>query len=212
MMTESTHTGGHDRLDGHDRLESQSVTVLDGHDYTLSVDEAAAILGKSVETVRRYARSGRLPSMRVQGDRIIEYRFRPDDLQGGHAVIGGQAGSQSVMRAKANGYTDDRLMTASTMERVLAPLLVSVRDALQANERLTRQLTELAAEKGELAGQLAGKDALIVELRRQLAAQVTATAPPNSPELEKPVGQPTPPRRPRSLLGQLAARVAARLG
>jgi hypothetical protein len=86
--------------------------------------------------------------MRVQGDRIIEYRFRPDDLQGGHAVISGQAGSQSVMPAKPDGYTDDRLMTASTMERVITPLLVSVRDALQANERLTRRLTELAAEKG----------------------------------------------------------------
>ncbi len=116
------------------------------------------------------------------------------------------------MPAKADGYTDDRLMTASTMERVIAHLLASVRDALQANERLTRQLTELAAEKGELAGQLAGKDALIVELRRQLAAQVTAIAPPNSPESGEPVGRPTLPRRPRSLLGQLAARVAARLG
>jgi len=161
----------------HDRLGSQSVTLLDGHEYTVSVDDAAILLGKSVETVRRYARSGRLPSMRVQGDRIIEYRFRPDDLQGGHAVIDGQAGNQAGMPTKADGYTDDRLMTASMVEGIIAPLLVSVRDALHVNERLTGQIATLATEKGELAGQLAVKDELIAELRRQLPTRESAPCP-----------------------------------
>jgi len=186
MMTESTHTGSHDRV------SSQPSTVLDGHDYTLSVDDVAAILGKSVETVRRYARSGRLPSMRVQGDRIIEYRFRPDDLQGGQAVTHGQTGSQAGMPAKAGGYTDDRLMTASWAEQVIAPLLARIADTLQANERLTRQVVELASEKGELAGQLKVKDDLIAELRRQLPARES-----------------TP--RPRSALGSLLVALARRL-
>ncbi len=184
MMTESTHTGSHDRVG------SQSSTVLDGHDYTLSVDDAAAILGKSVETVRRYARSGRLPSMRVQGDRIIEYRFRPDDLQGGQAVTGGQAGSQAGMPTKADGYTDDRLTTA--LEPAIVPLLARLADTLQANERLTRQVVELAAEKGELAGQLKAQDALIAELRRQLPPRETTL-------------------RPQSVLGYLIAALARRL-
>ncbi len=187
MMTESTHTGSHDRVG------SQSSTVLDGHDYTLSVDDAAAILGKSVETVRRYARSGRLPSMRVQGDRIIEYRFCPDDLRGGQAVTGGQAGSQAGMPTKADGYTDDRLMTASPIEQAIVPLLARIADTLQANEQLTRQVVELAREKGELAGQLTIKDELIAELRRQLFSRES-----------------TP--RPRSALGYLMAALARRLG
>jgi len=98
MMDGGTQAGSHDRHDRldsqtstHDRLDSQSDTVLDSYDYTASVEDAAEILGKSVETIRRYARTGRLPSMRIQGERIIEYRFRPDDLRGSHAVTGGQA-------------------------------------------------------------------------------------------------------------------------
>ncbi len=166
MTTESTHTGSHDRL------SSQSGTLLDGQDYTLSVEDAAAILGKSVETVRRYARSGRLPSMRVQGERIIEYRFRPDDLQDGQAVAGGQAGSQAGMPTRADGYTDDRFVTAS--EQMLAPLFARLSDALHTNEQLQTQLVHLATEKGELVGQLSVKDELIAELRRQ----VTQMTPP----------------------------------
>jgi len=131
--------------------------------------------------------------MRVQGDRIIEYRFRVDDLQGGQAVTGGQAGSQAGMPTKADGYTDDRLMTASSLEQVIVPLLARIADTLQANERLTRQVVELAAEKGELAGQLKAQDALIAELRRQL--------PPRASTL-----------RPQSVLGYLIAALARRLG
>jgi len=158
----------------HDRLDSQSGTILDGHDYTISVEDAATILGKSVETVRRYARSERLPSMRVQGERIIEYRFRLEDLQGGQAVTDGQAGSQAGMPTRADGYTDDRLMTASSSEQVLAPLLARLSEVLYINEQLHTQLVQLATEKGELTGQLSVKDELIAELRRQ----VTQMTPP----------------------------------
>jgi len=43
---------------------------------TLTVEDVAEVLGVNVETVRRFAREGRLPAYRI-GARL---RFRPQDL------------------------------------------------------------------------------------------------------------------------------------
>lgn len=225
MMDGGTQPGSHDRHDrldsqtsSHDRLDSQSDTVLDSYDYTASVEDAAEILGKSVETIRRYARTGRLPSMRIQGERIIEYRFRPDDLRGSHAVTGGQAvidgqtGSQSVMPAKADGYPGDRLMTA--LQHVIAPLVEA--NARQADElatlhALTRQQSE---DVGRAQAHREHAERCVAELEQQLARQA---APSIIMAQEQPAAAPStagppPPPRPRSILGRVAAWVAEQSG
>lgn len=46
----------------------------------LTTDEAAALLGVHVQTLRTYIRSGKLPALRVAGERAI--RIRRDDLLG----------------------------------------------------------------------------------------------------------------------------------
>lgn len=46
----------------------------------LTTDEAAALLGVHVQTLRAYIRSGKLPALRVAGERSI--RVRHDDLLG----------------------------------------------------------------------------------------------------------------------------------
>jgi excisionase family DNA binding protein len=224
MMDGGTQVDSHDRydrlsgqVDSHDRLGGQSSTVLDGHDYTVSVEDAAEILGKSVETVRRYARAGRLPSMRIQGERIIEYRFRPDDLRashavtGGHAGIDGQTGSQSVMPTKADGYGGDRLMTA--LQQVIAPLVEAnarQADELAALHALTRQQAE---ELGRTQAHHAHAERRVAELEQQLAHQA---APSISMAQEQPASvlasTVAPPAQPRSILGRAAVWVAKRSG
>ncbi len=62
-----THTHGEARAEG----------------YTLTVEDVATQIGKSVETVRRYIRTGRLPALRVEGKNTNEYRINADDL---HAI------------------------------------------------------------------------------------------------------------------------------
>jgi len=67
------------------QAETDAETDARVHDdmraYTLTVDDAADVLGKSVDTVRRYIRQGKLPHIRVQGGRTVEYRLRPDDVR-----------------------------------------------------------------------------------------------------------------------------------
>lgn len=53
--------------------------------YTLTVEDVAAQLGKSPDTVRRYIRAGKLAALRVEGEHTNEYRIHPDDLGRTHA-------------------------------------------------------------------------------------------------------------------------------
>ncbi len=104
-----THTQGEARADG----------------YTLTVEDVAAQIGKSVESVRRYIRTGQLPALRVEGKNTNEYRINPDDL---HAIDA---------RAQSHTHT-----TARAGDR--APMGVSVETlaALAVVEQTQRQLQE----------------------------------------------------------------------
>lgn len=59
---------------------TQSRGQADADGYTLTVEDVAEQIGKSVESVRRYIRTGRLPALKVEGKNTNEYRINPDDL------------------------------------------------------------------------------------------------------------------------------------
>jgi len=135
---------------------------------SLTVDQAAEILGKSGDTVRRYIRGGQLPAMRVQGERTVEYRLRTDDvldLHGRlHAYVGADVGRQTVgehVQASDRGteetparVQDDASVTRlgaaaamqSMIEQVIAPL-AAANEQLRAQGERQQETIRLQAEE-----------------------------------------------------------------
>ncbi len=162
--------------DTHTRTHTQGEARADG--YTLTVEDVAAQIGKSVETVRRYIRTGRLPALRVEGKNTNEYRINADDL---HAI---DARTQSHTHTPARA--GDRTPMGVSVDIIAALTLV---------EQTQRQVQE------EITGLRETMDRLAAALEENTRAH------------EKADTQPTdPPRRPRSLLGQIAAHIAERSG
>jgi len=138
--------------------------------YTLTVDQAAEILGKSGDTVRRYIRGGQLPAMRVQGERTVEYRLRTDDvldLHGRmHAYVGAdvsrQTGSAHVPTSEERDegtqarVQDDASVTRlgaaaamqSMIEQVVAPLAAANEQLRAQGERQQETIRQQAEELG----------------------------------------------------------------
>jgi excisionase family DNA binding protein len=117
--------------------------------YTLSVAEAAERLGKSADTVRRYIRAGDLPALRVQGERLVEYRLRPEDVQSMHARMHAYVGARLDRQAP-----DARL--AHVPEAPASPGIAA------AEALLERLVAPLAAELARRDGVIAEKDAQLV--------------------------------------------------
>ncbi len=133
----------------HTQARTQSRGQADADGYTLTVEDVAEQIGKSVETVRRYIRTGRLPAERIEGKNTNEYRINPDDL---HAI---NAHTQS--RTQSPARAGDR---AHTLDSVTAPA-----EAVQAlMKAVTTQLD------AQYQARLDGKDELIEELRRRAEA------------------------------------------
>lgn len=159
------------------RADADVGTDLGGHAdgadvqaYTLTVDQAAEILGKSGDTVRRYIRGGQLPAMRVQGERTVEYRLRADDVLDLHgrmhayvgADVGRQTGSAHVPASEEQGegtqarVQDDapvtRLGAAAAMqsmiEQVVAPLAAANEQLRAQGERQQETIRQQAEELG----------------------------------------------------------------
>lgn len=145
----------------------------DVHASRLTVDEAAARLGKSPDTVRRYIRAGHLPAERVQGERTIEYRLRPadvDDLHGRqdpvHSEPRTEDGEAPATPATAsNGGrvqagTDARMQTLALMHALVEPLVEEVRQARQ-------ELGDTREELGRERALREAADARVRALERQ---------------------------------------------
>lgn len=126
----------------------------------MTVEEAATVLDKSVETVRRYIRSGRLPAQRVQGHNNQEYRLHPQDVEDAHTQLtvrsvdraGTQPHTQSVDRVDTHtviqpGTQAPALALVETLlERTIAPLAAANERLALENVRLS-EITRLQAEE-----------------------------------------------------------------
>ncbi len=141
MVIEDTHTRTRTHIDAR----------VDG--YTLTVEDAAAQLGKSVESVRRYIRTGKLHAVRVEGKNTNEYRINLDDL--------GAIYAHTQSHTHTTTHAGDR-----------TPIDVSVNAPTEAIQALMQAITaQLEAQyQARLSGKddlIAGKDELIRELRRR---------------------------------------------
>jgi len=153
----------------------------DVHASRLTVDEAAARLDKSPDTVRRYIRAGHLPAERVQGERTIEYRVRPadvDDLHGRQDAVhseprpseprteDGEAPTTPATPATAasggrvQAGTDARMQTLALMHALVEPLVEDVRQARQ-------ELGDTREELGRERALREAADARVRALERQ---------------------------------------------
>jgi len=130
--------------DVHARTHTQADAQADG--YTLTVEDVAAQVHKSAETVRRYIRTNKLPARRIEGKNANEYRVNPDDV---HSIF---ARTQSHTRLSA--YTHER-----------APNLDSTNTSTEAVQALIQGITTQLDTQYQ--ARLAGKDELIEELRRR---------------------------------------------
>ncbi len=132
----------------------------------MTVEEAATVLDKSVETVRRYIRSGKLPAQRVQGHNNQEYRLHhPQDVEDAYTQLtvrsvdrtGTQAHTQPVDRVDTHtviqpGTQAPALaLVEALLERTVAPLAAANERLALENARLSeitrRQAEELGAAR-----------------------------------------------------------------
>jgi len=152
--------------DARAHTHTQADAQADG--YTLTVEDVAAQVHKSAETVRRYIRTNKLPARRIEGKNANEYRVNPDDV---HSIF---AHTQSHTRLSA--YTHER-----------APMGVSVDmlTALTSVEQSQRQLYD------EIAGLRSSMERLAVALENNTHAHTQAHDPVTAP----PSPLPNPPHR-----------------
>ncbi len=134
MVVEGAHTHTHTYTDAR----------VDG--YTLTVEDAAAQLRKSVESVRRYIRTGKLHAVRVEGKNTNEYRINPDDL--------GAIYAHTQSHTHTTTHAGDR-----------TPTDVSVNAPTEAIQALMQAIT--AQLEAQYQARLSDKDELIGELRHR---------------------------------------------
>ncbi len=141
--------------DAHTRTHTQAEAQADG--YTLTVEDVAGQIGKSVESVRRYIRTGRLPALKVEGKNTNEYRINPDDL--------------SALYARTQSHTQPPTHAG---DRAGMNVSVEIAATLAHVEQTHRQLL------GEITGLRESIDRLAVALVEdtQARAHDRVTAPP----------------------------------
>jgi len=133
---------------------------------TLSAGQAAAVLGVSERSVRRYIASGRLPAARVHGPKGVEYRIEPADVE----ALAGRAAALEARSVPVNEGADMDSTVAThasaglqTMQAVLEPLA----------RELAAYRAELIASRTErerLQETIDGKDATIERQAEELGA------------------------------------------
>ncbi len=163
-------------------LHARADAMVEG--YTLTVEDVAAQLGKSPDTVRRYIRAGKLAALRVEGEHTNEYRIHPDDLGRTHA------------RTHAHTYDGARMRAPARVDQL------DLAAALGAQQRALVQMAERIAGQDEVLRDLANAVQRLADASRQPLADARTHAPLHAPA----------PARPRTLLGQLGAALVRRFG
>jgi len=156
-------------------------------DYTLDVTAAAALLGRSENTVRRLIREGELPAWQVHGPQTLEYRLRKADvldvrqrrstkapthplthapthapthpLVHEHERVGASdAGASQPAASPVSAAAAGVAGVQALIEQATAPLVEANRHLQEANERLSAQLVSQAEELGRLRERLAAAE------------------------------------------------------
>jgi len=157
----------------------------DADDYVLDVTAAAALLGRSENTVRRLIREGELPAWQVQGTQALEYRLREADVLDVRRRRSTKAPTHPLTHSPAHSLTrtlaheradlsdgEEPQPAASPVnaaaagvagvqaliEQATAPLTEANRHLQDANERLSAQLVSQAEELGRLRERLAAAE------------------------------------------------------
>jgi len=157
----------------------------DADDYVLDVTAAAALLGRSENTVRRLIREGELQAWQVHGPQALEYRLREADVLDLRRRRSTKAPTHPLTHSPAHSSTrplahqraevsdgGEPQPTASPVnaaaagvagvqaliEQATAPLVEANRRLQDANERLTEQLVSQAEELGRLRERLAAAE------------------------------------------------------
>ncbi len=177
----ATDEGTHARTHASD-LHARADAMAEG--YTLTVEDVAAQLGKSPDTVRRYIRAGKLAALRVEGEHTNEYRIHPDDLGRTHA------------RTQAHAYDGARMRAPARVDQL------DLAAALGAQQRALVQMAERIAGQDEVLRNLANAVQRLADASRQPLADARTHAPLHAPA----------PARPRTVLGQLGAALVRRFG
>jgi len=151
----------------------------DADDYVLDVTAAAALLGRSENTVRRLIREGELPAWQVQGTQALEYRLREADVLDvrrrrstktpTHPLTYSLAHERAEVSDEGEPQPTASLVNTATagvagvqalIEQATAPLVEVNRRLQDANERLSAQLVSQAEDLGRLRERLAATEAV----------------------------------------------------
>lgn len=142
----------------------------DGEDagsYILDVTAAAALLGRSENTVRRLIRAGDLPARQVRGARSLEYRLREADVLT-HSPTHSPAHSPTHSPTHSPAQDHVSVSSADESQPAMSPVSAAAAGVagvqalieqataplVEANRRLTDQLMRQAEELGRLRERL----------------------------------------------------------
>lgn len=132
---------------------------------TVSIDQAAILLGLSVTTIRRRIRKGGLPAEKIDGPHGPEYRVHLEQGQRATVVAEPTQGQATRVPTHDQGADHGHLST-----------LVAVVD------RLTADNAKLQDERSQLFGRLGFLEAELRQAREQIR-QLTAPAPDAVPDV-----------------------------
>lgn len=144
-------------------------------DRWLSLEEAAALLGKSEKTLRRYIKAGRLDTSAVQAEETVTgFRYRLDmaAVQALALTEAGTASNYPAQLASIGLKLDEGLdMVAGRFEAAVQPLreqLEALGRALPPAQEERERLEQVAVTLETLVGTVQAQADQIAELRREL--------------------------------------------
>jgi hypothetical protein len=156
----------------------QTTSQVHVYDYTLSVEDAARVLGKPAQDVWHAIHTGMLPHMRMPGGPDAEYRLLPEDVL--EFFTRSRPEEETTPEATAAAEepasetppaSPDTTAPSAMTEDLLRTLIGQLNQSLSTvNERLADEHQRLTALVREQTEALAHHEAEHVTLREQLTA------------------------------------------